>query len=178
MSIAAGPFAIGAVLLAIGGLMKANDPNDTATAMRGAGLPFSPWLVRAGALAEAALGAYALVAGDRVSAVLVACSYSAFALFVAVALLRDLPIATCGCFGKADTPPSIVHVGCNVVLAIAAGAVAADPGVGIADVVRVQPMAGVPFLLLVGLGSSLVFLALTSLPRLLTLVRANEVPAR
>ena len=69
-----------------------------------------------------------------------------------------------------DTPPSRLHVGINVVAIAAAVAVALNPGVGLVDTIRVQPLAGVPYLALLAVGVSLVFVALSSLPRTLALV--------
>lgn len=166
----AGPFAIAAVLLAVGGALKAARPGDTANALRGVGLPGSAVLVRLGGLLELAIGVTALLTGGTVAAALVAASYLAFLTFVVVALRRHAPVSSCGCFGKVDTPPSRVHMGVNVVAAAAAVTVALDPGAGLAATVRDQPLAGVPYLLLVGLGVSLVFVALTSLPQTLALV--------
>jgi hypothetical protein len=173
MTVAAGPFAIAASLLAIGGVLKAIKPGDTANALRGVGIPAGAWVVRAGGIAEAAIGVWALATGDRAAAVLVALSYLAFTGFVLVALVRDSPISSCGCFGKADTPPSWVHVGVNLVAVVAALAVAIEPGAGFGDVRADQPLAGVPFVLLTLTGVFLVFLALTLLPRTQALVRAS-----
>ncbi len=174
MTIAAGPFMIGAVLLAVGGALKTAYPHDTAYALRTAGLPVRDWWVRAGGALEGAVGAYAVVVGDRVAATLVAASFVAFTLFVALALHRRLPIASCGCLGKADTPPSAVHVVVNAALALAAVAVAVEPGVGLADVVADQPLGGAPFLVLVATGVALVFVVLTTLPRTLALVERQR----
>jgi hypothetical protein len=174
MTLAAGPFAIAALLLAVGGASKARHPADTANAVRAAGLPGTAALVRVGGGAEAAVGVAALVAGDRATAVLVAVSYAAFALFVVVALRRGTPLASCGCFGKADTPPTALHPVLNLGAAAAAVAVALDPGAGLADVVGRQPLAGVPYLALVGCGAGFAYLALSSLPQLLLLVHPRE----
>ena len=174
MTVAAGPFAIAATLLAAGGVLKALRPGDTAHALRTLGLPGSTVLVRLGGLFEAAVGVAALAVGDRTSAVLVAVSYLAFTAFVVLALARDAPISSCGCFGKVDTPPSRVHVGINLAAVAAAAAVAVSPGVGLGHVLAGQPLAGVPFVLLLGCGVGLAYLALTSLPRTMTLVRQGE----
>lgn len=171
MNIAAGPFTIAALLLALGGASKVLDPGDTATALRGAGIPLGRWAVRIGAAAELAVGVYAAVVGDQVSAVLVACSYAAFATFVAVALVRHLPISTCGCFGKADTPPSLVHVVFDVAAAAAAISVIVDPGVGLRDAVSRQPWSGIPYAVVLATGVYAAMLSLTALPRALALVR-------
>jgi hypothetical protein len=171
---AAGPFAIAALLLVAGGIAKAVAPRDTANALRQIGLPGALPLVRLGGVAEAAIGVVAIATADRIAASLVAASYLAFAGFVAVALHRGTPIATCGCFGRADTPPSVVHLAVNVAAAAAALAVIVDPGDGFGDVVGAQPLAGVPFVLLVVVGVYLAFLSLTLLPRTLALVRQSR----
>ena len=128
-------------------------------------------LVRVGGVAEAAVGVAALAFGDRVSAALLALSYLAFAAFVVLALRRGAPISSCGCFGKADTPPSRVHVAINLGAVAAGVAVAVQPGAGLVHVLASQPLAGVPFVLLLACGVGLAFLALSSLPRTMALVR-------
>jgi methylamine utilization protein MauE len=171
MNIAAGPFTIVALLLVVGGLSKVLDPGDTAAALRGVGIPLGRVVVRIGAAAELLVGAYAAVVGDRVGAALVACSYAAFAAFVTIALVRRVPIATCGCFGKADTPPSVVHVVLDLAAIVAAISVVVDPGVGLRDALSRQPLDGVPYLVLVVTGAYLAMLSLTALPRAMALVR-------
>jgi hypothetical protein len=161
----AGPFAIAATLLALGGASKAWQPSDTARALGMVGLPGSLAAVRVGGALELVIGVGALVYGGLAVAVLVAASYAGFAAFVGLALHRGAPISTCGCFGKADTPPSRVHVVVNVVAALVAAGVAVDPVGGITDVLADQPLLGLPFLLLVGVGVYLTFVALTLLPR-------------
>ena len=173
MTIASGPFVIAAILLVLGGVLKGLRPGDTANALRGVGVPMGSVAVRLGGIAEAGIGIWALVTADRAAATLVALSYLGFTVFVLVALLRDAPIASCGCFGKEDTPPSWVHVGVNLTAVVAAVIVAVDPGAGLADVLADQPLAGIPFLLLTATGTFLAFLALTALPRTEALVRAS-----
>ena len=174
MNPAAGPFTIAVVLLAVGGAFKAASPADTAKALRGVGLPGWPLLVRLGGVLEIAVAAAALVTGGRVGASLVAVSYLGFAAFVGAALARGVPIATCGCFGKADTPPSVVHLVVNLAAAATAIAVVVDPGVALADVVADQPLAGAPYLILTATGVYLTFLALTRLPQVLLAARASR----
>jgi len=171
MTVAAGPFFVASALLVVGGAAKSVRPHDTATALRASGLPLGPMPVRIGGVTEAAIGVFAIVVGSRTTAVLVAASYLVFSVFVGVALLRGIPIATCGCFGKEDTPPSWVHVGIDVGAFVAALVVVAEPGVGLGDVLSSQPLAGVPFVLLAITGTVAALLALTSLPRLLVAAR-------
>lgn len=177
VSPAVGPFTIAAALLVLGGVAKALRPGDTATALRGIGLPGSRVIVRVGGAAEVALGAVAIIVGGLVPAVLVGLSYLAFAAFVVVALVRRAPIATCGCFGRADTPPSLVHVGVNVAAVAAAVAFAVHPDGALVEVLRDQPLAGVPYLLLVATGVFAAFVALTALPTVLDLARIGRTGA-
>lgn len=170
----AGPFAVAATLLALGGASKAWQPSDTARALTMLRLPASPRLVRIGGALELVIGVGALVYGNRVLAVLVAVSYAAFAAFVLLALRRGAPISSCGCFGKADTPPSRVHVVVNVAAALVAVGVAVDPNGGITDVMADQPLLGLPFALLVAVGVYLTFLALTLLPQTLAALPARR----
>jgi hypothetical protein len=180
VSVLAGPFTIAAVLLAVGGALKAVRPRDTAQALVAVGLRFPRYVparaaVRIGGAVEVVVGLGALITGGPVFAALVALSYLAFAAFVAVALRRHAPISSCGCFGKVDTPPSIVHVVIDLgATAVAAGA-AVVGGVALPDVLADQPLFGIPFVFLVLIGLSLVFLAFTSLPK--TMAAVQEVAA-
>jgi hypothetical protein len=173
MTILAGPFAIATVVLALGGALKAFEPADTAHALAALGLPGGRTLVRAGGAFEAVLAVAALVTGNPVLAALVALSYAVFAIVVVRALRSGRPIASCGCFGKVDTPPSRVHVGIDLAVAgvAVAAAFAAPAEIALPDVLAGQPLAGIPFVLLVGVGAGLVFLALTALPKTLAAAR-------
>jgi methylamine utilization protein MauE len=120
----------GALVLLAAGAAKVVDPSRTAGALGVRGWPSGPVLVRAGAAAELLVGAGALVVGGPVLASLVALSYLAFALFVASALTSGTPIGSCGCLGRADTPPTALHVVVDAALAagaLAAAATNADP---------------------------------------------------
>lgn len=166
----AGPFLVVALLLTVAGALKAYDPTMTAGALRRAGLGVPPVVVRIGGAIEVVVGVAAIVTGGPVAAALVALSYLLFTAFVVVALVRHIPIGSCGCFGKIDTPPSVVHVGLNVGAIVTATAVALGPGGGIGDVLADQDLLGLPFLVLVATATYLAFLALTVLPQLRSLV--------
>jgi hypothetical protein len=168
----AGPVTIAALLLVVGGVAKARRPGDTARALAAVGIRAPARAVRGGAVLECAVGLGALFLASPVFAALVAVSYLAFAAFVVQALRAGTPISSCGCFGKVDTPPSRVHIGIDGLAAVAAAAVAvAGTDVSLPSVLADQPLAGVPYLLLVAVGVGLVFLAFTSLPRTLAVVR-------
>jgi hypothetical protein len=170
---ALGPYAIAAALLVVAGVAKAARPHETAVAIRGVGIPSSDWLVRLGGAVEVAVGLVALSARGRVPAALVLASFALFLAFVVVAFVRGLPIASCGCFGKADTPPDLLHAGVNAGAALAALALVVDPGLAPFDLLRGEGFDGVAFALLVLVGVAAALLVLTLLPRALVLARGR-----
>ena len=181
-----GLYLIAAGLLVAAGIAKAARPDDTARAMA-ALLPGSPppgllrTIVRVGALAEAALGAVALAFPRPATAALVALSYAGFLGVVAYARRRGGPLATCGCFGRPDTPPTALHLLVDLVLAAAAAAVAAGAPSGGTLVTQLahQPWAGFPLLFVSAVGLWLTALALSALAALTAARRlARPLPAR
>ncbi len=173
-----GPFLIACLLLGAAGVGKAVDPTMTVGALRGFGLRLPATAVRtavrvAGAV-EAVLASGAIATGGAVLAVFVALSYVVFTVFVAIALARRLPIGSCGCFGKLDTPPSAVHLVVNLGAAASAIAVAGGEHHGIVTVLSDQPLAGIPLLLLAAVGTYAAFTALTVVPTLARVARTRE----
>ncbi|MGH9223703.1 MAG: MauE/DoxX family redox-associated membrane protein [Acidimicrobiales bacterium] len=172
MGVLAGPFLSAAALLALGGALKARRPGPTARALVSAGLrPLAP-LARPLGVAEVAAGIGALAAGGPVFAALVAAFYAGFAGFVALTLLRAAPVSDCGCFGGTGSPPSAFHLVLNLAAAGVAAAVALGGGGGLADAVADQPLAGVPFVLLVVVCTGFAYAILTVLPRTLAAAAA------
>ena len=117
--------AVAAILLIGAGLAKLHSPAHTAGALAASGLTAGNGLVRGLAMIEVALGAAALVVGTRPALVAVAVAYVGFALFVAQARLRRLPVLSCGCFASPDLPPRWRHAGLNAAasaVTLAAGA--------------------------------------------------------
>ncbi len=169
-----GPFFIACLLLGAAGLAKAVDPTMTVGALRGIGLRLPNGAVRTLGGVEAALAFAAALTGDPALALLVAASYLGFTGFVAIAMLRHLPIGSCGCFGKVDTPPSGLHLLVNVGAVIASAGVAAGGGRGIVTVLTHQPLAGIPFLVLGAVGAYAAFTALTILPTMVRIPRSRE----
>jgi Methylamine utilisation protein MauE len=182
----AGPFLVAALLLTVAGALKAMDPVMTTGALQRAGIRVPALAVRIGGAIEVVIGVAAIATGALVPAALVALSYLLFSGFVLLALIRHIPIGSCGCFGKVDTPPSVVHLVVNTGAIVAATAVALGPGGGIGEVLADQALLGLPFLLLVGIATSSAFLALTVLPQLnresaprrahLNAVRSGDLP--
>ena len=169
--LAAAPFAVACVLLVAAGLPKVTAPDDLRRALATAGLRVPGGAVRAAGAGEAALGAAGLLVGGTVLTplvgVAVAASYLVFTGFVVAALRRGWALSSCGCFGRADTPPTGSHAVVTSALAVGAGLWAASSadagalGVGLAG-----PAAGVPFVALVAVATWLSWAALTLLPRL------------
>ena len=124
----AGPFLVAAALLAVAGALKAVDPVTTVGALRRSGLPAPPVVVRIAGVLEVAIAVVAVLTGAALPALLVAGSYLVFTVFVLFALTRHLPIGSCGCFGKVDTPPSVIHLAVNAGAVVSALAVALGPG--------------------------------------------------
>ena len=123
-----GLYLAGCALLVVAGAAKAARPTDTARALGQAvssiRLSRMALVVRVAAALECALGAAGILLPWPPIAAAVALSYLAFAGFVFVAYRRGGPLATCGCFGTPDTPPSIIHIVINVGLAASAVVVA------------------------------------------------------
>ena len=172
-----GPFFIACLLLGAAGVAKAIDPTMTVGALRGVGLRVPNRAVRAVGGVEAALSFAAILTGDSILAILVAASYLAFTGFVAIALFRHLPIGSCGCFGKVDTPPSGLHVLVNLGAVVASVGMAVGHGRGLVTVLAHQPLAGIPFLVLGAVGTYAAFTALTILPTMIRVPR-SRVDAR
>jgi hypothetical protein len=121
--------------------------------------------VRVAAGLEVAVAVLFLVVGGRVPAALLAATYLGF--LAVVVLARRRPGATsCGCFGRADAPLGVAHLGLDAVgLLVAALAVGRPVGAlgGLLDLAPAPAVIGGAQLLLVaGLG----FLSITALPAL------------
>jgi hypothetical protein len=125
-SAALGPFLAAAGLLVLAGLPKLRDPAPLVRALRSAGLPGGRSLVRVLAVLEVAAGLAALAWPGRITGSLVALAYLTFTAFVALALARGGVLASCGCFGRPDTPPTRAHLVVTAVLAASGVAVALD----------------------------------------------------
>jgi hypothetical protein len=166
-----GGYLVACGLLCVAGVLKALRPHDTVRALGllAPRLPAGPVLVgaRMVAAAEAVLGLAGLVSPGGLAGVLVGASYVVFAAVVVVARARGGVLATCGCFGSPDTPPTLLHAAVDLALgASALAVVAAGEARGVLTVLAHQPGAGIPLLALSALGGWAAFLAMVRLPRL------------
>jgi hypothetical protein len=175
-----GIYLVACGLLTLAGVAKAVRPADTARALvELAGgtsatplvtLPRLVWVVRVAAASEAGLGLAGLIYPHRGLAVPVAGSYAAFALFVLYARAKGGALATCGCFGSPDTPPTVVHAVIDAVLAAGAvGVCLAAPAGTVAGLLRTQSYDGVPLVVASGLTGVLAFAVMSPLARLVAL---------
>jgi len=128
MGAAVAPVWVAALLLVLAGAPKVVRPGPTARAMRRLRVPATDWLVRLLGAAEAVLGVATLATGARPLVAAVAASYAAFTAIIVIALRRDGPLASCGCLGRADTPPTWAHAVVTAALAATATAAAATAG--------------------------------------------------
>jgi hypothetical protein len=166
MDALAGPYLASALLLVVAGAAKVRDPLPLVRALRSAWLPAPVAGVRLLAVAEVVLGLAAVLRGGRVTALLVALSYATFTGFVLVARHRGGVLASCGCFGRADTPPTTGHVVVTGALALLAVGVAAAPLGTLPEVLAAGPSAGLPLVLATVTVAVLVHGVLALLPAL------------
>lgn len=151
-------------LLGAAGVAKTIDPVPTAGALHAAHLPSDPWLVRLLGVVEVMAAIVALLLGGRwvfVAALL----YAGFVGFTWMAVSRVIPVQSCGCFGRADTPPSWFHVGFNIVALVTLVIVAVTNGSPIpwdASILETSVYLGYA-----ALGTFLSYLLLTRLPQTL-----------
>jgi len=146
-----GPYLAAAMLLAVAGATKAARPAESALALTRLAprlADVAPLIVTVVAIAEACVGVLALVWLAPLPAVLVAGSYGAFAVVVLAVRARGGPLATCGCFGGIDTPPTVTHAAIDAAAALAAVTVALQaPDRVQTAVLASSPLHGIPLLL-------------------------------
>jgi hypothetical protein len=160
------PYLAASLLLAGAGIAKTIRPGDTARALRVAGIPADPPLVRLGALAEVGVAVSALVFPGPLTGALMALAYAVFAVFIMLALRRGWALASCGCFGRPDTPPTAAHAVLNAGAAAAAicWAVAWPSGAGLHQLGRLffhQPWHGGPLAIVTFVVAGMAYLVWT-----------------
>jgi hypothetical protein len=167
------PTLAAASLLVAAGAPKVLRPHDTRRALASVGLPTPAIAVRLGGLAEVVIGAAAILQGGHLADALVAASYLAFTGFVVIALRKGGVVASCGCVGRPDTPPTGSHVAVTALFAAAAGlAAAGNQATGLltwpsATAATEATLIGFAVLL-----TGLAWLVLAELPRLRGIVRS------
>jgi len=112
------PLLVASALLAVAGAPKVVHPANTVGALRSVGWAVPPITVRAFGAGETALGIATLLTGARILAAFVALSYATFSVFLIVALRSGGAVSSCGCIGRADTPPTRSHLAVTAALTI------------------------------------------------------------
>ena len=123
------------LLVGAAGLGKFLDPRHAAGALEALNLPHHWNLLRALGIFELTVAVSVVVVGGVVPTGLLAALYGGFAVFTVVALQSDTPLSSCGCFGRADTPPGIAHLSVNTLAMLALAGLAMNGGaIGLASV--------------------------------------------
>ena len=107
----------GAMLVIFAGIAKTIDPGALANGLALSGIAVKPFLVRVGSMIEGLVGLLVLMTRWPLMGLVLGASYVGFSLFVFLALVRKLPVSSCGCFGEPDTRPTWLHVLLNLVFA-------------------------------------------------------------
>lgn len=108
--------AIFSALLFVTGIAKVARPGDVQRALVTLGLPRVLGIGRLLGLAEIAVGAGALMLPELLW--LQTGMYAMFGVWVAAALRTNTPMASCGCLGRPDTPPTAFHLVLNLVAVV------------------------------------------------------------
>ena len=154
-----------AVLLLVAGLAKLVCPQPATELLEALGFPARALVALAIGATEIAVGIGALAVGGTAFAAATGVLYVGFGLVVTRALV--VGAESCGCFGRADAPPSLIHVVGNAAFA-AISFWAASAEKSPVDVMDSQPAAGLPFVLVVGVLAGLALVAFTALPEALS----------
>lgn len=166
MVVAQAVAAVSLGLLAASGVAKLIDPAPTTGAMKAARLPASRPLSSALGLIETATALAALLIGGLP---LLAASllYFAFAFFTFGAVRKRIPVQSCGCFGREDTPPNVVHVVYNTIASVSLLTVMLLSNSPIDWSLPIGDLA--LYLSFTAMGVAASYLVLTSVPRLLAI---------
>jgi uncharacterized membrane protein YphA (DoxX/SURF4 family) len=160
-----GVFLAAAALLVVSGGTKLRSVEPTREALRSAGLPGPAWTVGILGATEVVLGVSGLVTEGRPAAATMAVLYLGFAAFVVLARHRGGSAASCGCFGRAEAPPGVLHLMTTLALAVVAAVQASSPGPGLITQLAQSPLQTTVVAGYAALTTWLVHLVLAVLPR-------------
>lgn len=164
--VAQGITTIALVLLIASGVSKVLDPNPTRGALKAARLPSSRTAVVVLGVLEIVAAVSGMVAGGLWVAP-AAALYLGFTFFTFAAVRGQIPVQSCGCFGREDTPPTALHIVYNLSATMAFGylMITGQPAVPWSD-------PGIEIALFLGyslIGAYLSYLVLAQLPRTLSI---------
>jgi hypothetical protein len=174
MDVATALHAAAAVLLLLAGAAKVARPSITVDLFFSLGMPRLRFLSgEAQAVAigvvEIGLGMAALAIGGPVTAGIVGVFYVGFAVAVVRALM--VGATSCGCFGRAESPPTRIHVAGTIGLAVVS--FIAIGGATPLEVMDNQPFEGLGFVVLVGVLAGLFLVLFTALPEAMAARRSR-----
>lgn len=117
-------------VVSLAGLAKTLRPASGVATVSRLGLPAPEFVSRASSAVEIVVGVSAALWGGRIWAWVLAGCFASFAV-VTMWLRSRFPDEDCGCFGVAETRPTLAHAGVNAAVAVllAAGAVVDPAGV-------------------------------------------------
>lgn len=151
--------AIFSLLLILTGVAKIRSPHDVARALGQLGLPtrlFSGLVI---GLVEVIVGASALFLEPAL--IVQGVLYLGFAVWIVLALRSEVPLASCGCLGRDDTPPTWGHLVMNLIAAAFSLAAAITGPIEVSG-----GLEGVATLTVVAIGVYLAYIVLTDGARL------------
>jgi hypothetical protein len=120
-------------------------------------------------IAEMTMAGFGLMLGGAALG-LAALAHLAFLAFTVSSMMRATSLQSCGCFGREDTPPSLIHVIYNGL----ASAVLAGAALGDAPIIPVgTPLETSLYVGFAALAGFAVILLLTRLPALLSVMRSR-----
>lgn len=157
MDVVVAVHAAAAVLLIVAGLAKIFSPMPMTELLVSFGLPELPLAVVVIGLVESGFGILALAVGGPLLASAIGVLYLGFFAVVWRALAIGAP--SCGCFGRFNSPPSPRHLVSAV--GFAAVSFVAVVGRTPVEITAQQPLAGVGFVLGVGVIAGLAMFAFT-----------------
>jgi hypothetical protein len=183
----AGPLAVAALVLAVGGAFKLRDPGPTRDMFAAVGIRSGRSrrvLAVLSGVIELALGIATFLVGGWLLAFATSVAFAVFAL-LALRLVQTASTASCGCFGRHSGRTTGLHVAIDVAAATLALAAGIADAPGLLDARSDLPGGGFVFTGLAALGAWLVIAALTVLPDALeaarrtpraTTVRTFDIP--
>lgn len=174
----AGPLAIVAGVLAVGGALKLVDPTATRSMLATLRMPSAVWVARGLGSIELAAGVAALVAGGPVAAAVVAALYLVFAAIAWHLVRSGEQAASCGCFGRLSAPATWIHVTFDLVAAAIGAAATLTGAPGLAEVDVGGALPHLVSVLLVALGTWLGVAVLTVLPAAMAAARRTPIGAQ
>ena len=162
MSVVSALHASAAILLVAAGATKLSRPAGDSAGLFG--FRARAGVVRLIGALEVAAGTAALLVGGP-AAWAVGILYAAFALVVLRAVLAGAE--SCGCFGRLDAPPSLIHVVGNLVLAAVSLGAAGESSPPIVQAMGDSPAVGAARAAVVVLLAGLLLVSFTALPEAL-----------